>query len=339
MILRNEYPRPQFKRFEFQSLNGEWNFDFDDDRKIFKRNSFMNLDLEKKIIVPFTYQTRLSGINDLSRHENMVYERVFDLDENLRGKNVILNFNAVDNICKVYLNGHFVGEHFDGYSAFKFDVSEYILDKDNHLVVYVNDNYDPTIPRGKQYWDGNSSRCWYNANSGIWQSVWLEAFGEDYIDVSFITPNIDTNSVKFIIESKYGIANEALIEIYYKEKKVRKLRIDFEGKEANVEVLLRADDYIDELHYWTVDNHTTFPVISLATDKTEEGTKINKSLTMSYRGKQNEILKIYGEKFTIEPFNDTMFKLTKMEEEGLAEEEIDLENTNNLTLNTFDNEF
>ena len=260
MILRNEYPRPQFKRFEFQSLNGEWNFDFDDDKKIIKRNSFLNLDLEKKIIVPFTYQTRLSGINDLSRHENIVYERVFDLDENLRGKNVILNFNAVDNICKVYLNGHFVGEHFDGYSAFKFDVSEYVLDKDNHLVVYVNDNYDPTIPRGKQYWDGNSSRCWYNANSGIWQSVWLEAFEEDYIDVSFITPNIDTNSVKFLIESKYGIANEALIEIYYKEKKVRKLRIDFEGKESNVEVLLRADDYIDELHYWTVDNPNLYDV-------------------------------------------------------------------------------
>ena len=92
---------------------------------------------------------------------------------------------------------------------------------------------------------------------------------------------------------------------------------------------VEQDDYIDELHYWTVDNQTTFPVISLATDKTEEGCKINKSLTMTYRGKQNEILKIYGEKFTIEPFNDTMFKLTKMEEENLAEEEIDLENTNN----------
>ena len=60
---------------------------------------------------------------------------------------------------------------------------------------------------------------------------------------------------------------------------------------------------------------------------------------MAYRGKQNEILKLYGEKFNIERFNETMFKLTKMEEENLAEEETDLENTNNLTLNTFDNEF
>ena len=93
------------------------------------------------------------------------------------------------------------------------------------------------------------------------------------------------------------------------------------------------------INYWTVDNQTTFPVISLATDKTEEGCKINKSLTMAYRGKQNEILKIYGEKFTIEPFNETMFKLTKMEEENLAEEAIDLKNTNNLTLNNFDYEF
>ena len=260
MILRNEYPRPQFKRFEFQSLNGEWNFDFDDDKKIYKSNSFMNLDLSKKIVVPFTYQTKLSGINDLSRHENMVYERLFDLDDSLKGKNIILNFNAVDNVCKVYLNGNYVGEHHEGYTSFKFDVSEYIKDKDNRLVVYVNDNYDPTIPRGKQYWDGNSSRCWYNANSGIWQSVWLEAFNEDYIDVSFITPNIDTNSIKFLIESKYGYADEALIEIYYKEKKVRKLCIDFEGKEANVEVLLRADDYIDELHYWTVDNPNLYDV-------------------------------------------------------------------------------
>lgn len=93
------------------------------------------------------------------------------------------------------------------------------------------------------------------------------------------------------------------------------------------------------INYWTVDNQTTFPVISLATDKTEEGTKITKSLTMSYRGKQSEVLKLYGEKFNIEPFNETMFRLTKMEEENLAEEETDLENINNLTLNTFDNEF
>ena len=30
MIDRNEYPRPQFRRENWQSLNGEWEFAFDD---------------------------------------------------------------------------------------------------------------------------------------------------------------------------------------------------------------------------------------------------------------------------------------------------------------------
>ena len=260
MILRNEYPRPQFKREDYQVLNGEWNFDFDDENKFFENGIFSSLDLKKKINVPFAFQTTLSGIHDLNEHENMIYERVFDLEDNLRGKRIILNFNAVDNYCKVYINGKFVGEHEGGYTAFSFDVSEYIKDKDNHLVVYVKDPYDPTIPRGKQYWDGNASRCWYNASSGIWQSVWLEAFNEDYIQYCFISPDIDTNSVKFNIESKYGNCDEVKIEIYYKGKKVRKASIDFEGNEANVNILLRADDYIDELHYWTVDNPNLYDV-------------------------------------------------------------------------------
>jgi hypothetical protein len=92
------------------------------------------------------------------------------------------------------------------------------------------------------------------------------------------------------------------------------------------------------INYWTVDNQLTFPVISLATDKTEEGTKTTKSLTMSYRGKQAEILKMYGENFRVEPFKDNMFKLVKIEEENLSEEMIDLENTNNLTFNDFNEE-
>ena len=93
------------------------------------------------------------------------------------------------------------------------------------------------------------------------------------------------------------------------------------------------------INYWTVDNQLTFPVIGLANDKTEDGCKITKSKTVSYRGKQAEVLKMYGENFKVEPFKENMFKLVKVEEENLAEEEIDLENTNNLTLNNFDYEF
>ncbi|MDF2791171.1 MAG: glycoside hydrolase family 2, partial [Neobacillus sp.] len=43
MIIRQEYPRPQLKRRDWLNLNGEWDFEFDDqniglDEKWFKNN-------------------------------------------------------------------------------------------------------------------------------------------------------------------------------------------------------------------------------------------------------------------------------------------------------------
>ena len=76
MLLRQEYPRPQFKRRDYQVLNGEWNFDFDDDNKMLVNGMISNLELNKKIVVPFAFQTPLSGIYDLNEHENMCYEKV-----------------------------------------------------------------------------------------------------------------------------------------------------------------------------------------------------------------------------------------------------------------------
>ena len=56
-IPRSEYPRPDFVRDSFQSLNGEWEFAFDDKdlglSEKWYNSSFDGYD--KKIIVPYTY--------------------------------------------------------------------------------------------------------------------------------------------------------------------------------------------------------------------------------------------------------------------------------------------
>ncbi|KMJ55106.1 hypothetical protein AB685_28980, partial [Bacillus sp. LL01] len=78
--VRPEYPRPQVVRNDWKSLNGEWNFAFDDDNvglkqkwyKIFPSN-------EKKITVPFAYQTEKSGINDPSFHDVVWYNTTFEV--------------------------------------------------------------------------------------------------------------------------------------------------------------------------------------------------------------------------------------------------------------------
>lgn len=63
-----DYPRPQFVRKEWQNLNGEWNFIFDDNDEGEIKKYFIEFPKFNKICVPFTYETKLSGIEDESIH-------------------------------------------------------------------------------------------------------------------------------------------------------------------------------------------------------------------------------------------------------------------------------
>lgn len=77
-----------------------------------------------------------------------------------------------------------------------------------------------------------------------------------------------------------------------------------------------------QVNYWTENNHNTFPLIGRSeffTDK-EEGSKLTKSNTVSFRGNKNTVLKVYGELFKLEEFKDNMFRLVKVEPENEATE-------------------
>lgn len=75
------------------------------------------------------------------------------------GKRIKLLFGAVDEACKVWLNGKFVGEHpfvkpDDWKTPFEFDVTDFLVDGTNHITVRVVDNA---------------------GMGGIWKLVWLLA--------------------------------------------------------------------------------------------------------------------------------------------------------------------
>lgn len=63
--------------------------------------------------------------------------------------------------------------------------------------------------------------------------------------------------------------------------------------------------------YYTVDNQTTFPLIGKSEIFTDamDGNKLTKSNTVSFRGQQNEVLKLYGNFFCLEEFRTNVYKL------------------------------
>src|SRR5215213_6932070 len=173
-VPRPEYPRPQFVRREWLNLNGEWEFAFDDANRGRELGWHFGLPLEKRIVVPFPYQSELSGVNDKAVHEIVWYARSFEVPEEWRGQNVLLNFGAVDYRATVWVNGKEVGHNQGGHVPFQFNIAPYLTPGTNRLTLRVEDRQNPRQPRGKQSTTGQPHDIDYYCTTGIWQTVWLE---------------------------------------------------------------------------------------------------------------------------------------------------------------------
>lgn len=189
------YPVPQFKRDDWLDLNGQWNFKFDDSNIGLVQRWQNGLSNFRKIIVPYTYETEASGINDTRQHPVIWYERYFKItDKNTKNK-VLLNFGAVDFHTTVFVNGTRIGEHDGGYDQFQFDITEFIKRGQNRLNIRVTDSVDTDQPRGKQRWRDNNFECWYIQSTGIWKPVWLDFVGKTNICHLKITPHLTRREV------------------------------------------------------------------------------------------------------------------------------------------------
>src|SRR5690606_28958699 len=110
-----DYPRPQFIRNDWLNLNGEWSFRFDDDNAGEKEKWQETFQGTHKITVPYSYETPASGIGLEEFHPQVWYNKAVHIPKDSEGKRVILHFQAVDYIAKVWVNGAMAGQHQGGY--------------------------------------------------------------------------------------------------------------------------------------------------------------------------------------------------------------------------------
>ncbi|MEH7073101.1 glycoside hydrolase family 2 protein [Neobacillus drentensis] len=224
-VARNEYPRPQLVRKEWVNLNGEWDFAFDDNNVGLQEKWFQDPNsFDRKINVPFAYQTKLSGIHDPSFHDHVWYSREFTVPQDWSNQRVVLHFGAVDYRAWVYINGQYVSYHEGGNVSFSIDITDHLTWGNEKVVVRVEDpSTDETIPRGKQFWNEQSDSIWYTRTTGIWQTVWLEPVSPTQLSKLRLTPDIDRGDiiVEFEIAGSF-INTTAEIEICFQGEKVAK---------------------------------------------------------------------------------------------------------------------
>lgn len=176
-----EYPRPQMVRTDWKNLNGLWDYAITPAEAADFRS-------EGKILVPFAVESSLSGVGRTVGRDNVLwYERSFTVPSAWKGRNVLLNFGAVDWKAEIWVNSKLVGVHTGGYDPFSLDITSALKPGGKQTVrVRVTDATDKSFqPRGKQV--TKPSGIWYTPVTGIWQTVWIEAVNRTHVDSYFTT--------------------------------------------------------------------------------------------------------------------------------------------------------
>lgn len=212
-----EYPRPQLVRGDWLSLNGRWDHAIAPlrttgaDPLAVDDPASPPTGWDGDIVVPFSPETELSGVGRaLGAEETLWYRRRFALPRDLRdGERAILHFGAVDQTCRVAVDGVGVGGHTGGYLPFALDVTAALAGTPEHeLVVAVRDVTDRSwLARGKQ--SSKPGGIWYTPQSGIWQTVWLEIRPRVAVDALVLTPDVDTGAVRVTVVSEHADAETA----------------------------------------------------------------------------------------------------------------------------------
>ena len=214
---RAEYPRPQFERQEWINLNGTWDFEFDFGKSGMDRELFKAGSLSQEITVPFCPESELSGIGHTDFINCVWYRRDISIPEEWNGKNIYLNFGAVDYAAEIFIDGILAGRHYGGSSSFSIDLSGHVeAEKIHNLVIRVEDNQrsgEQSV--GKQCSTFNSAGCFYTRTTGIWQTVWMEAVDRHGLKRLTMRPDID--QCQLMVMPEFYSESDCTLEVSVKD--------------------------------------------------------------------------------------------------------------------------
>ncbi|MDR1780014.1 MAG: glycoside hydrolase family 2 [Tannerella sp.] len=254
-----EHPRPDFERKEWINLNGKWAFTFDSRTAEagIAANDLSGFGLT--INVPFPWGSKLSGVaND---GDKGYYGRSVVVPESWRDKRIFIVVGACEWDTKVWFDGALIGDHRGGYTPFEFELTDRVqFGKAQNIVVGADDTPSDHRLYGKQG---------YGDARGIWQTVYLEARGDNYIDYVHFSPDIDRSAVKVEVGLDRLPAKNERLRLHFANGEQQDFSYAAKGKDVKSKVQ-RFEIKLDNQHLWDLDDPYLYDIeVSIADgDKT-----------------------------------------------------------------------
>ena len=209
-----EHPRPDWERAQWMNLNGNWKFAFDKSDAGVKEKWFAAGDEKfgKSIVVPFPWGSELSGVKDEA--DIGWYRRDVTVPESWKGKRVFLVVGASDHDTTCWFDENRLGEHSGGYTPFEFELTDHV-------------KWGTAQKLTLRAWDapaGVANRDWrlygkqgYGNARGVWQTVYLEARGDAFLEKVHFTPDIENGTVTADVALGAPATQPMTFEVRFKE--------------------------------------------------------------------------------------------------------------------------
>ena len=149
------------------------------------------------------------------------YVKHFDLDENLRGKRVVICFEGVEQAMYLWLNGQFVGYAEDSFTPSEFDLTPYIKETGNVLAVEVHKMSTAAFLEDQDFF----------RFFGIFRNVTLKALPDVHVEDLWINPILKQDNT----------SGEVAVTVKVSSVKEQSLRACFLMKDNANEIVLKEE--------------------------------------------------------------------------------------------------
>jgi beta-galactosidase len=200
------------------------------------------------------------------------YRTKLSIDESYKSKRIFIEFEAASLEVIIWVNGKEVGQHQGGYTAFSFDITDFIkFCKPNLLDIRVDNSNNPKIAP----WMKDEKKAFpfsfdYAIYGGIYRDVWISITDQLKIENVFNTPlcggqgpalvSIDTRVKNY---SKLTKKVRLTTAVYDPDnKKIAELSADkhiLPGEKANFN---QTETALGKICYWSPDNPKLYKVKS-----------------------------------------------------------------------------
>ena len=242
-----EHPRPDFCRAEWQNLNGLWDFRFEGRGR--------SQAYDRRILVPFGWGSPLSGVKD--EGDTAWYRREIAVPAAWKGKRVFVVVGASDHDTDCVFAGIHLGRHSGGYTPFEFELTDYVKWGENQKLEFKVWDPDDRTARHGHYLYGKQG---YGNARGIWQTVYLEARADLYVERVAFAP-ADRNGT---------VGATVVFSAPAKTKTV--CRFELDGRTFNFDVrpgqqFVTGSLKLEKPRFWTLDDPYLYDVrLSLGDD-------------------------------------------------------------------------